>query len=321
MLYGYNGYQSNSIVQMVRAFSFNIFCFLMILLPFRLFSQTTYKTVSVKELKEKENILIQAGDSILHGSSDSVRIANNEIFKTGLEKLLSFQNTFAYPFDSLKTLSILKSKDGILKIYTWILPSTDGTAYSYFGFVQVFDKKTREVSLYALVEKKYENAEAAVLKTPPGEWYGALYYMMVEKKYKGNTLYTILGWQGNNRLTTRKVIDILTVTPGKIAFGAPVFKGNGKPLTRVIFEYTAQAVMKLTYDEKQKMIVFDRLSAPSSAAKNQYEFYGPDFRYDGYKFKKGYWLFQKDLDLRNPRSFDQKETKKEKQKEMYEPAK
>jgi hypothetical protein len=77
--------------------------------------------------------------------------------------------------------------------------------------------------------------------------------------------------------------------------------------------------MKLAFDEKKKMIVFDRLSAPPNAEKNQYEFYGPDFRYDGYRFKKGYWLLQKDLDLRNPKSADQKDGKKEKGKTLYVP--
>lgn len=287
--------------------------------PVLAFSQEHYKTIDLQELQAKEKILSAAGDSMVRGLQDSTRMHACLLFNESMTSLLAYQNTFDYGFDSLKNVSILKSDDGKVKIYTWVLQSSDRNAYSYYGFVQVFDKKTKQVKLYRLQERPFENAEAMSKTCKPEEWYGAYYYRMIEKKISGNNTYTLLGWHGNNRLTTKKVIDILMVSPDGITFGAPVFKGEGKPKYRVVFEFTSQAVMKLAFEEKKKMIVFDRLSPVSGAQKGQYEFYGPDFRYDGYKFKKGYWLLQKDLDLRNPKSTDQKEGKKEPGKKLYVP--
>ena len=286
-----------------------------------LWAQESYKTIILSEILIREQQLIILSDSIYKGSSDSLRIASNKNFTDELGLLLEYQNTFSWAFDSLNSVSILKSKDGLIKIYTWILPATDRNSYSYFGFVQVYNLKTRQVTLYKLNETKYENEMARTIITGSNKWYGAVYYKMIEKKEKGKPFYTLLGWHGNSRKTTRKVIDVLSMRKDTLVFGKPVFTGNGKPAMRMVFEYTAQAVMKLNFDEKKKMIVFDRLSPTPGAEKNQYEFYGPDFRYDGLQFKKGNWVFKKDIDLRNPKSFDTKKGKSEKGKSMYDSGK
>ncbi|MBL7915546.1 MAG: hypothetical protein JNL49_10925, partial [Bacteroidia bacterium] len=55
----------------------------------------------------------------------------------------------------------------------------------------------------------------------------------------------------------------------------------------------------LRYEEKKKMFVFDHLSPASPSAKGQFRYYGPDFTYDGYRFKKGLWYYKSNLDMRN----------------------
>jgi len=102
-------------------------------------------------------------------------------------------------------------------------------------------------------------------------------------------------------LTNKKVIDVLFFDQwDNITFGAPVFLDENKKLKyRVVFEFSAQAVMLLRYEKKKKMIVFDHLSPTSPSAKGQFQYYGPDFTYDGFYFKKGIWNYRKNLDLRN----------------------
>lgn len=277
--------------------------------------------LSSLSLDSGQKILISLGDSILSGSHDSIRIQANEQFNSTLKYLLDTRLSYSYGFDSLKSVSILRSKDGLVKLYTWILPSMDKSSYSYFGFLQISNKKSDQITLFPLAEVPYENQEATYKICKPEGWYGALYYKMLETKTKGQTIYTLLGWHGKGRKTNRKVIEILTIKNGEPVFGMPIIKAEGKPACRIIFEFTSQAVMKLNYDERKKMIVFDHLSPAQGASKGQYEFYGPDFRYDALKFKKGFWVLQKDIDLRNPRSYDQKDSKKEKGKSFYDSGK
>jgi hypothetical protein len=57
--------------------------------------------------------------------------------------------------------------------------------------------------------------------------------------------------------------------------------------------------MALNFDEKEKMIVMDHLAPEDSRFVGQYQFYGPDFSYDALKFKKGAWIFERDVFAKN----------------------
>ena len=57
--------------------------------------------------------------------------------------------------------------------------------------------------------------------------------------------------------------------------------------------------MALNFDAKEKMIVMDHLAPEDSRFEGQYQFYGPDFSYDALKFKKGAWIFERDVFAKN----------------------
>ena len=57
--------------------------------------------------------------------------------------------------------------------------------------------------------------------------------------------------------------------------------------------------MSLKYNNELKMIVFDHLSPFESRYQGVYQFYGPDFSYDGLEFNKGIWRLISDVDARN----------------------
>jgi hypothetical protein len=254
------------------------------------------------EIRKKEAELRVMADSIVLGRSDHTREGALAVFNSTFLDLLADPNTFNYPFDSIRPLSKVKSPDGRVRIYTWTIRSLKDGTYRYYGIVQHKETGNQKIRNTGLIEKKYENDSASVMTLLPGEWYGALYYDIVQKKVKKDTWYFLLGWHGNNAFTTRKIIDVLTIDQyNNLEFGARVFEDEkGKRiLTRVIFEFSAEAVMLLRYDKKKKGIVFDHLSPSSPSAKGQYRYYGPDFTYDGYFFKKGMWRYKKNLDLRN----------------------
>jgi hypothetical protein len=218
-----------------------------------------------------------------------------------LDATLNDDLSFTYPFDSLKHLGKITSPDKLFRIYTWNLVFNDGS-YKYFGFIQYYREKRNEYIVYQLHDNSNNIINPENVTLEPMNWYGALYYEIIKNKYSRRTYYTLLGWDGNNDLTRKKVIDVLRFgSSGKPAFGANIFKFDKKKRKRIFFEYSAKTNMTLTYNEKHDMIVFDHLSPSESSYKGLYQYYGPDFSYDAMYFDKGKWQLVKDVDVRNPR--------------------
>ena len=57
--------------------------------------------------------------------------------------------------------------------------------------------------------------------------------------------------------------------------------------------------MMVEYNEKLKEIVADHLSPSRPSMQGQYQFYGPDFSYEGFSFQDGVWVQKSDIDVRN----------------------
>ena len=57
--------------------------------------------------------------------------------------------------------------------------------------------------------------------------------------------------------------------------------------------------MMLNYQAKEATIVMDHLSPRDASFKNNFEYYGPDFSYDGFKLMNGRWRFIEDMQLKN----------------------
>ncbi len=249
-----------------------------------------------------EHRLKVLADSILKGSTDVIRTGALAEFNPVFWDLLNRREAFDYPFDSLKNVSKVLSSDGHIRILTWLLPSRTGDSYSYYGVVQELVKNENRVRTTGLTEVKPDPEQVNNAEFKPENWYGTIYYDMIECRSGKQIYYTLLGWKGNNRITTRKIIEIMTIDMyGNITFGKPILDtGDGLAWNRVVFEYNANAVMLLRYDEHKRMIVFDHLSPSSPGLKGNYEHYGPDFTYDGYRFKKGLWQLRKNLEMNNP---------------------
>ncbi len=248
-------------------------------------------------------------DSIQKSDNDAVKYELNEIILELVEDMLYDENSFNYPFDSLRQIGKIRSDDELLRIYTWNIPLKDHT-HDFFGFIQYYYKPDKEFLIYLLVDKSVELEDPERLTLDEESWYGALYYRIVETRDRRHKYYTLLGWDGNNELTSKKIIDVLYFTQsGKPRFGANIFytikeigrrkrKYNKK---RIIFEFSSKVSMALRYDEKLEMIVFDHLSPSAMHLKDKYQHYGPDWSYDALKFEKGKWQYYLDIDPRNPK--------------------
>jgi hypothetical protein len=197
---------------------------------------------------------------------------------------------------------MLESEDKQVRIFTWDVKANDGT-HTYYGFVQAYHRKSKKYEVYELRDKSetIKDPENALLDNT--KWYGCYYFSLVEVKYKKKKYYVLLGWDGNNRNTNKKIIDVLTLNDkGFPKFGDAIFADEkGKIKKRIIFEYKAGLTMSLRYDTDAPGIVFDHLSPSDPNLEGMYSYYGPDFTYDMLAFKDGKWQYIKGVDARNPK--------------------
>lgn len=214
-----------------------------------------------------------------------------------MDSLLANPEAMSYPFDSLKYIGSVTSKDEVLRVFTWNIPRDDGT-YKYYGKIQYRpDKKT--FKYLSLSDKSSGMKNPQQQRLTSSQWYGALYYNIIAHTSGDQTYYTVLGLNLNDMLSNKKLIDVIWFDKQEqVHFGAPIFRNQAGRQYRIIFEYSSRVVMGLKYDERMQMIVYDHLAPFKPQLKGQYEFYGPDFSYDGFKLERGIWNAYSDLDAR-----------------------
>lgn len=228
---------------------------------------------------------------------ENKEIINEQILSI-FREILTLDESFDYDFSTLKYVGSLKSDDDNLRIITWNLAYYDGT-HKYFGFIQ-YRLNRQTLMTFELTDKsdQIKNPEFEILSNK--NWYGALYYQIIVNKYKDDVYYTLLGTDLNNLHSKKKLVEILQFDKdNQPVFGATVFKNREETVSRVIFEFNAKVSMGLSYNESREMIVYDHLSPSRPSLKGQFQFYGPDFSYDGLKFESGIWNTYHDIDVRN----------------------
>lgn len=270
---------------------------------FLLFSINTAKAQSSFDPKFSvfEDSLKSLSYKIINSTDEVVRRNSNNLFIKTLVAALKLPNSFNYPFDSVVSVSILKSEDKVFRIFTWHLFSDDGS-YRYYGAIQ---KNTKDkLELYPLFDNSRFVAKPEDTLLTKDSWYGAHYYSLSSpRKYGKNKQYLLLGWKGNDVKTNQKVIELLSFDKeGKPVFGAPVFMYKDSVKTRVIFNYSRTVSMLLRYLPSKKWIVYDHLAAPDPKQIGQYEYYGPDLSYDGLKYRRRKWILMENIDLRNEKT-------------------
>ncbi|OWK69015.1 hypothetical protein [Pedobacter sp. AJM] len=260
---------------------------------------------SNKKMDVFQDSLIRIATSTIAAETDVKKTTSNSIFIKTLVEALKMQNSFTYPFDSLKNVSVIPSPDRSFRILSWYVQQENGT-YRYFGTIQM-NTGGGPLKLYPLIDQT-DNITDANAVTNHQKWFGARYYEIVPVT-SGNRkpYYVLLGWKGNTSSSTKKVIEILSFDQEQVIFGAPVFDGKDlQHKNRVIFEYTKSNAMTLKVDQKAGMIVFDHLAPVDAEMEGRYEFYASDGTFDGFKIIGGKLKLQEGLELNNdPHTMDE----------------
>lgn len=248
-----------------------------------------------RTLKIYEDSLVSLGKKLINDENDLERKNANYAFIKTLVSALKIPGSFLYPFDSLKSISLLQSPDKKFKIFSWHVINQDGS-YRFYGAIQM--NTTGNLLLHPLEDFSpfIKNPEDTL--TSNKTWYGAQYYKIIP--VSGPTpYYILLGWKGSTVKSTKKVIEVLSFKNGLPVLGQALFQDSAKVKKRIVFEYNRQVSMLLKYNAQQKTIIFDHIGPPDPRMKGKPETYGPDLSYDGYQLKNGRWVYLKDLDLRN----------------------
>jgi hypothetical protein len=244
-----------------------------------------------------------------HSRTEAERFEGNRQFIELWDRITPIPSTLRYDF-KMKDVSIITAPDNSFRIITWNIPKDDGT-HVFFGYLLseitkqekkgIFKKEiNREYQFYKLIDR------SATIRSPenhsggPEKWFGMLYTQIIPC----DDYYTLIGWDGNNKLTTRKFIDVLFFRNGNPVFGKDVFRIPRKNPRRLMFEYSSEVTMSVKYDEKNHRIVYSHLASHQEGPllEGQYQYYGPDGSYDALVMNKDKWEITEDLDARNEKS-------------------
>lgn len=226
------------------------------------------------------------------------KIEINDSIISIIDSYSSSDTVFNHRFTNIRFLGQITSPDSLVKIITWNLLINDGEG-SYFCYIIKRDNRVSGRSLFRLKANYQTSSINKETIYSLSDWYGALYYDLRPFSINGSVRYALIGIDYGNSFITRKVIDVLGFE-GKegIVFGSKCFTDGKTISSRIVFEYSSTAVMSLKF-EADDLIIFDHLSPFSPDLKDNYQFYGPDFSFDSYKFENGLWRLKSDIDIKN----------------------
>lgn len=212
-------------------------------------------------------------------------------------------------------VSVLTSPDKLFRIFTWAVVRDNGE-FECFGAVQFYNEKEELYEHLLLNDKSDEimNQEESILAAD--QWLGAVYQELIQTTAGSHTYYTLLGWNGVDNLTERKIIEPVYIRNGVPQFGAPLFR-RMRNQRRVVLEYNNTAVVNLRYEtqvvqevervrekvkgtnryhtvekfkeHKEKMIIFDEVEPQIPGMEGLFQYYVPSGTELAYAFVDGKW--------------------------------
>jgi len=248
----------------------------------------------LKQFKTRQDSLKQFAFDIVNGKDAAVRFRSDSNFTRILVRALIQDNSFYFPFDSLRAISKLYSEDSSFRIFTWQVVKDDDYCRQR-GFIQMRKPNGNQKFIPLRDVSEFTEADTDTI-ADPGGWIGAVYYRIIEKEYLGKKYYTLLGYDENNNRSTKKWIDVMRFDEK----GVPVFglasafsfvkDSIPKPgMNRFLLEYKKDGRARVQYDEDMDMILFDHLISESNEP-NKRSTLIPDGDYEGFQWTNGQWL-------------------------------
>lgn len=245
-------------------------------------------------LSQKEDVLDSLLNDLRSAENDAEKAEKNKVFKEEMASALNEPGALEYAFSKLKTVGIIDSPDGQVRIVNWNVEQDD-FSHKYYCFVMYNDEKKDEVRVTELNDISFGMPSQPTDVLDADSWYGALYYRIIPVKKGSRTMYTLLGWDHNSELSQMKLIDVMYFTSSTVKFGNPIFKVGSETKNRVFFEHSKKTSMFLNYEPQRERIMMDHLSPESPALKNFRSYYVPDMSYDAFEYEGKKWVLKEDV--------------------------
>ena len=157
--------------------------------PLMVLAQHSDGSSPIAKLNLYQDSLKKLGNIFINNENDLERKNANYQFIKTLVNALKVSNSFLYPFDSLKTISIQNSPDNKFRIFSWPIVNNDGS-YRFYGAVQM--NTGGPLKIYPLEDYSplLKNPEDPV--TDNRKWFRAQYYKIIPV-YGNNPYYVLLG--------------------------------------------------------------------------------------------------------------------------------
>lgn len=245
-----------------------------------------------------EERMIECVDGMRSTDSDEVRRQYSDSLRMVIIEALNSEGCLGHPFEIAQNISILTNKDQTVKLFNWNLPFNDQT-HKYFGFILWLEDEKKGITNWVELTDNVEDFASVENKyLTPEKWQGALYYDLIEvKKSRKKGQYILLGWDGLDALTSRKIIEVITMQKGKVRLGAPIFDYPKRRPKRFAIDYSEEVMVSLKYHSKDMRIVFDHVAPRAPGLEGNPAFYGPDLTFDCFQYDKGKWVYEADIDI------------------------
>lgn len=239
-----------------------------------------------ERLTQIEDTLALLGHISVNDSLEDNRFGATRLMIPILVEALKVPRSFQYPFERLKTISIQYAPDSTFRVFTWQLFVSDNE-YRYYGAIQM---NTPDLKLFPLVDRSFRIESPETETLGPDNWYGALYYGIRKLERPEGPCYLLFGYDAFSFFKRRKVMETLQFNAeGKPVFGVPILPetvSGAAGRKRLVLEYTAEASVRLNWDEAMGLVVFDHL-IPVVGKNGEGEVSVPDGSYEAFRLKQG----------------------------------
>jgi hypothetical protein len=294
-------------------------------LVFNGYSQRGNQRVSAPtfDFSTAETELAQLFEAVAKGENEHIRYNANERFLNLLKNTLTEDGAIDHPFANLKCEKLMPP-DKKFRMFNWMVRKEQGM--EYFAVIMVHNERSNNYQIIQLIDESETIFDLPNAILDKDNWFGAYYTQVIQTEANNRKYYTLLGLNGNDRTTNRRLIEILTFkSNGDPVFGADIFtdvRGRKERFRRRIFEYSRRGSMILRYDvqsysepvgtpkpgQRQKerlvranMIVFDRLVPPNPDLAGRPESYiAAGGVYDAYVWLNNRWTLKIDIMAKNP---------------------
>ena len=254
-------------------------------------------------------------ERVAGAATDNERYLASEEAVDALRDALDERGSERWRWTLPSSVSVLTSPDGRLRVFSWAVVRDNGE-FECFGAVQFYNERAEAFGHEVLHDRSEEilNREESLLSSD--NWLGAIYQELIQTTAGDRTYYTLLGWNGVDNMTDRRVIEPVMLRAGKVQFGAPLFRRE-RNLRRVVLEYRGDAAVQMAWEEqtvqtvtrervkvkgsnryrteervaehRERMIIFDEVEPQIEGMEGLFQYYIPSGLELAYAWVDGKW--------------------------------